>query len=664
MISNRFFEERQKAYSWAPAGKNALIIFVFAFIVFFCFSSCSKSDHRKRPLAAQGLLDLRSWDFEKDGIVELNGDWQFYPNQLLRSADFRENQSFALIKVPGSWDNFELNGRKIGVTGYATYRLQIQLVDRLPYQLGLRLLLIDSAYELEINGKLIYKNGKVGRDAADSMLSKSHGKVLLPLNSNSYEIVLRVSDYHYHEDGGIVYPILIGSMESLDQEEINEAYIEWFLIGILSIMGIYHLGLYFIRRNDTSPLWFGIFSLIMALRAMLTGSGFLYSISPVDIQWLMHKIEYLTFYFSVSFFVMYGYRLFTEEFHQAAIRLGIIISILFSLVVVFTPVIVYSGSLFWFQIFTFIIGVYTIACVAFAVRRKREGSVLFLAAWILFFAAVLNDILNSQLIIDTGVYFHFGFIAFIFLQSYLLSRKFSNAFTTVEKQSLELSRLASVKDEFLANLSHELRTPLTAIYAYSEMFENNNNPADLKEYGREIYSNSEKLISYMDDLMLLTRMESDIDLSKSGTDIREIISENIYKLSKLAAEKNISIQFHAGVVNEIQANKKYMSKAIHAVIKNAVVYNKENGTVIVSAQNDISMLKITVSDTGIGMAARHLPLIFDRFYRVDSSDTYEVSGVGVGLFLAKKIIEMHGGSISVKSEMDRGSEFTVRLPVE
>ncbi len=656
-------------YKIPELSVSSVVKTISAFLILaLSISSCAKQpafSGKISPRAVDGVIDLTLWDFEKDGPVQLNGGWMFYWKQLLKSADLKENQGHEIITTPGEWDDLVVNGQRIGAGGFATYRLKVLLPEALPNQLGLRIpsLAVQSAYELEINGKIINQIGKVGRDVTDSLLAKNHCIIPLPLNSNLFDIVLRVSNYHYSE-GGLINPVTVGPLVRLQQEELDQANISWLLIGILGIIGFYHLGLFFIRRKDTSPLWFGIFSLILALRSTLVGAAYIYNITPADIQWLILKIDYLSFYLAIPFFVLYINRLFPVEFRTIILRLIIVISILFSLFVVIAPPILYTRSLLGFEIFTFISGLYTIFVIIFAVIRKREGSVLFLTALVLFFATFVNDVLTTHHVLNTGVYLFEGFIAFIFLQSYLLSRKFSNAFTTVEKQSLELTRLANVKDEFLANLSHELRTPLTAIYAYGEMFEHNDDPADMKEYGREIYSNSEKLISYIDDLMLLTRMESDIDMSSSETDIKEIIAENIDKLSKLANEKNISILNLAGSVPEIQANKKYLSKAIHAIIKNAVVYNKENGTVVIAAQNDNNMMKINVTDTGIGIAAGHLPLIFDRFYRVDSSDTYEVSGVGVGLFLAQKIIEMHGGTIGVKSELGRGSEFMVELPVK
>ncbi len=633
-------------------------------IVFIHISSCGRqpeAGEKAPPRVENGVIDLMLWDFEKDGPIQLDGDWRFYWKELLRSIDIKENQPYEKITVPGIWNDFTVNGQKIGPTGYATYRLQIQLPEA-QNQLGLRLQSIPTNYELEINGKRIYQNGKVGKDSSNSILSKAFRTIALPLNSNSFDIVLRVSNFH-DKEGGLRDPLVIGSLARLEQSELNQIYIEWCLIGILAIMGMYHLGLYFIRRKDASPLYFGIFSLIMTLRSAQTGSHFLYNISPDHIHWLLYKIEYLTFYLALPVFLLYTYSLFSREFHRYAIRLIIVVCLLFSIFVTAVPSVVFTRFLTWFQIFALAAGLYTIVSITLAILRKRESSALFLSAWMLFFAAVINDILNNNLIINTGDYFHFGFIAFIFLQSYLLSRRFSKAFNTVEKQSLELAKLAGVKDEFLANLSHELRTPLTAIHAYGEMFEHNDDPADMKEYGREIFVNSEKLIGYVDDLMLLTRMETALDTSRVETDIKEIINENIDKINKLSVEKNISIQNKGEISDKIQADRKLLSKAIHAIIKNAVIYNRENGSVIVATEIHNGMLKITVSDTGIGISPRHLPLIFDRFYRVDSSDTYEVSGVGVGLFLAKKIIEMHGGSISVESEMGRGSQFTVELPL-
>ena len=114
-----------------------------------------------------------------------------------------------------------------------------------------------------------------------------------------------------------------------------------------------------------------------------------------------------------------------------------------------------------------------------------------------------------------------------------------------------------------------------------------------------------------------------------------------------------------------------LTKATAAIIKNAIVYNKQGGEVhiIIKARvlktldRTMHGIEIKVTDTGIGIAKEFQEKIFDKFFRVDSSLSYEVSGVGIGLFIAKKIIELHGGVIEVKSELGKGSEFTISLPL-
>jgi signal transduction histidine kinase len=313
-----------------------------------------------------------------------------------------------------------------------------------------------------------------------------------------------------------------------------------------------------------------------------------------------------------------------------------------------------------------------------AIKQKREGASIFLFGIILFALTVINDLLYSRIIINTGFYAPVGLVAFIFSQSYLLSARFSKAFSDakeamrmaeeqkqlVQTAKEEIERLGRTKDEFLANLSHEIKTPLVSIYGYSELITMEEDLSEsIKEYGLEIYSSAGRLNSYMDDVLLVTDLETNLQIDKKPTLLSTLIKNPIYQLESLMKEREIVLQISDISNFKVLCDGVLIERALNNILKNAIVYNKTKGTVKVEAIQTNGKLEINISDTGIGILPEYSDKIFDKFFRIDSSLSYEVSGVGLGLFLAKRIIELHGGSIRVLSELKKGSEFVIELNV-
>jgi signal transduction histidine kinase len=146
--------------------------------------------------------------------------------------------------------------------------------------------------------------------------------------------------------------------------------------------------------------------------------------------------------------------------------------------------------------------------------------------------------------------------------------------------------------------------------------------------------------------------------------MKTIIDEEISKLNNLMEGKSIHIDNVISDTTICQCDKKLITKAIHSIIKNSIIYNKDKGNIIISEKKDLAYTILSIHDTGIGIADDHKEKIFEKFFRVDSSLNYEIGGVGVGLYLAKKIVELHNGKVNVRSEFGKGTEFSILLPLK
>ncbi|HNB99837.1 MAG TPA: sensor histidine kinase, partial [Leptospiraceae bacterium] len=517
--------------------------------------------------------------------------------------------------------------------------------------------------------------GKVGKSEFDSSFSNLPKIIsLTPTESGEIEIILHVSNF-FLSNGGIFYNIYLGKLNYLEKMRENQLILDFFLFGSIGIMGFYHFGLFLLRRNDKSTLYFSIFCLLSSIRPFFVGERYISSLINPEFHIYLLKAEYLNVYMLAPFFLLFQVSLFKNDFSKLITRLLNTIFITFILLVIFTDSNLYTSTLSYWQILVLIVFLYILFCIFRAAFNKREGALPFLSGLLCVILASVNDILHVQEIIQTGYYFPIGLLVFIISQAYILSANFSNAFKQSEisreeaemqkklaqKREVEIKQLNKAKDEFLANLSHELKTPLTYIYMYSEILSTTNEKETVIGYAKDLLANSKKLKEYLEDLILITDLETNIQLNLEKKSLQELVRIELDKLNDLAKEKQVQIKLEIPKSIDVNVDKKIFGKAIYSILKNSIVFNKINGLISIGARFDEESIFLSITDTGIGIEKKYLDKIFDKFFRIDSSLSYKVSGVGIGLYLAKKTIELHQGHLTVLSELNIGSTFTIQI---
>lgn len=219
---------------------------------------------------------------------------------------------------------------------------------------------------------------------------------------------------------------------------------------------------------------------------------------------------------------------------------------------------------------------------------------------------------------------------------------------------------------FVADASHEFRTPLTSLKTSMEVALRDRK-ISLPEAKKLIKSNLEDvngMQSLANNLLSLANYQNNgKSLSFEKVDITELIENTKRKILPLAKEKNLDLEIKVSG-GFIFANKESLEQMMLIFLDNAVKYTPKEGKVMVSAKADKKHLIIQIKDTGIGISEKDLPLVFDRFYRGDQSRSKDkVSGFGLGLSLAKRIVEIHKGSVEVASSLGKGTTFTIKLPL-
>jgi len=220
----------------------------------------------------------------------------------------------------------------------------------------------------------------------------------------------------------------------------------------------------------------------------------------------------------------------------------------------------------------------------------------------------------------------------------------------------------SLRREFSANVSHELKTPLTTILGFSEMIHAGMvKEEDIITFTGKIKNEVQHLIQMIDDIMKLSKLdEHPEDKHFELFPLFPVMKQVALSYSDSAMENNIKIDVLGGDF-DFYANKSMIHEMLKNLVENAVKYNKPGGKILIEAAKKPEFVEITVQDTGIGIPEKHLPRIFERFYRVDSSRQRKTGGTGLGLSIVKHITLYHHGSISVKSKVDQGTTVTVLL---
>ncbi len=220
------------------------------------------------------------------------------------------------------------------------------------------------------------------------------------------------------------------------------------------------------------------------------------------------------------------------------------------------------------------------------------------------------------------------------------------------------------QDQFVSDASHELRTPLTALQTTNEVVlrKNKVSASDAKNIFQHNIEEVTKLKLLTDSLLNLAKTDN-TPLKLTSIDISSVVSDALNKVLDTALEKGITVDDKVPKLN-IKGDKDCLCRALVIILDNAIKYSPNESTIHITAQEDTKYAWISVRDEGIGIKAVHLPHIFERFYRADSSRSkHRVEGFGIGLALAKKIVGKHNGEIIAASTPGKGSTFTIRLPL-
>ncbi len=232
----------------------------------------------------------------------------------------------------------------------------------------------------------------------------------------------------------------------------------------------------------------------------------------------------------------------------------------------------------------------------------------------------------------------------------------------------EAQQALRVRDQFLSIAAHELKTPITSIMGTAQLLqrsaerEGNTNPRDTRRM-QLLTDQTRRLNRLLDSLLNLSRLEAgQLTIDQAEVNI-VALAQRVSEEMKLALESHM-IEFHSDETKlAICGDELRLEQVLQNLLQNAIKYSPDGGIIRIHVQFNNHMAEVSVTDQGIGISDEAMPFLFSRFFRADSPTAKQISGIGLGLYVVKEIVTMHGGSIQVVSTQNQGSTFTIRLPL-
>jgi len=630
----------------------------------FVHSSVSK------PIAAKGVIDLRAWNFAGQGPINLNGEYEFYwDHHVEPSKDVSSASAIpSYQEVPSSWDGTKIGGETLPGEGFVTYRLNILLQEG--QNLALWIPDIGTAYRLLVDGREAAQVGIPGTSGEST--EPDYYPLIVPVTSlrPRIELVFHVSNYHYRM-GGIWLPIRLGLADQIEREVEMQRALDLLLFGAILIIGFYNLALFVMRREDRSPLYLGVFCLLLATRLLTVGDRFLTRVLP-DIPFETYvRIEYLSWMLAVSAFAAFVSEVLPREFpRRASYVVHALIGLGFLFVMV-TPVDVFSHVVTPFQILTIVALIGGTGSFVLAVVHRREGAIILTFAYGVLFYAVVNDILVNQGFIDTVLLLDIGLLVFIFFQSILISYRFTRSFNTIETQSalLAASNLRLQTQEKLRRQAEsESETLQQATLSASRM-------ASVKLLSEGISALPEDSVHYaaaIRDLLIIAGPEGARKPVNLNDVIRDVIAQESLSGLISQAKIKISLDLSADLPDLLAAD------SVCAMVRGLLQYHVLRGSpgtrlLLTTHAEDGEARTLFYSDIPAGryiqlgiddpegsvLDPREMSHLFDE-QTVLSDNQAHADGLTMGLVWC--FVHEHGGGIDVLSLEGGGTRFEIYLP--
>lgn len=639
-------------------------------LMFLWLLGCSlptASASLKPPVAQKGVIDLRDWPLNTQGPVSLRGEWRFR---------WAEAGKPGLIEVPGRWER--LNHLPPWQTrfGEGEYSLKLLLAtDDLNQPLQLSSRLISTRFQCSINDQLVGQSGL----SLPGPIATSRQNVFRPFIPTQTELTLscRVSNDSY-VNSGILEPVMLGPVIGIQQERARRDNRLSLMLGFVLFIAIYHL-LLAALSPDRLLLWYGLNSLFnLIYYDFLYLNLFESNLGIADFE-LNLRVVRLMLYINPLFFNAYLSQLFPDEINQTWIRfnnlatLPLIIATLILPASLHAPTVLLHGLLLVSNMSMWLL------LMIQAARHHREGAWFFVVGMTTIIITALMDglfTLGFQTVPGQVIY---GFVVFLLSQALLIARRYTRARQESERLSVSLGQLAEslearveertrqlkaqtenvealsrFKDSISQMFIHDLKNPLAVIVAQQT--------PNIQAW-RRVRAAASQMQQLVLNLLDTSRYRQvGLQLNLRTQDFSELLSAALSELEYFASQRRLELLERIDAHYRLECDGELIRRVLVNLLSNAIRHAPTGSQIRLEAHQDQTGLLFSIHDQGPGITPDQQAQIFEPFVRFSAGEMTELASSGLGLSFCKLVLDAHGGSIGIDSEVGQGTRVWFRLP--
>ena len=600
----------------------AVLVILFALV--FSLSLPSKT-----MKAENGVIDLSKIDFGQRENYRLDGDWEFYWEQLLSYEDLQNKKPDLYADIPDTWNHYELNGGNLPGQGYATYRLHV--ITDLPEntQIGLRLNSFSSAFNLYINEALVASVGSIATDASEEIGKYKPQAVYFNVPASEFDIIIQVSNYEFAK-GGFWNSLYIGNVEHISDLNNYIIGVEIFLIGVLVIVAIFHLAIYLMKTELKSFLISSCLCLLTAVMIDTVGTNTIVGAIP----WLSLKAVIFLWYLSTNwvpfFLLQLTHELFKSKFSAITVKVYLIFSLAFQMFFILMSTSLFTQFADIADLHDFLGYICSALIVVIGVKKGYRDGLLNIFSMFVVLICFIHDSLNINNSINdpVGDILYIGLVIFIFLQMLIQVNRLKQVFENNTAMELKFLQ-AQIKPHFLYNAMNTFIS-----ISYSDIDKTRELMTNFGNYLRGSFD-------FMNESQFVT-LKSEIKLAEYYVSIEEARFQE-----RLEVEFDVDYDAREMVPNMV------LEPIIENAINHGVLPKEEGGHVDVSIKKEGKTLAFRVKDNGVGMKPEML-----------SSIIKQESVSGVGLYnINNRLIKLYGKGLEINSSPGEGTEVIWTVPI-
>lgn len=679
---------------------------LYILISFFTFSAQAKEQAIK---AERGVLDLREIKTPEHFLINLNGDWEFYWNRMLRPYDFHNGTIKPVYygNVPSYWTDYPSSGVKTGRFGYATYRLTILFPKGFNYPLAMDLPVFDSSYDIYLNNKYYGGNGTPGTTAEETKPEYRRNFFRINNASDTLTIIINVANFD-HRRGGFWLPVKLGTFNEVQKQLSSSWAAEWSVMSLLLGFSIFFLLFFILNPVEKLLGSFSLATIGLALRPLFTSHFLIYNIVDMNWTWVV-RFEYLLLYLVIIGWAWFAMHLYPSRFARISAWLITVIYLMAAVLTLFFPVYLFGYTILLYYPLMLVLECYLLFKSFMGTLRKNGLDFLYFLAFILLMAGGLHDLKVSLGRSDTSIGYLLTYIIvlFVFIQTALIMYKWIRAFNEKQKlqdelafvnrnledlvnertlelknrneeiekqnrqiaiQNKQLSDTIQLKNRIFSVIAHDLRSPVVNILYMLNLLKEKEYKEKYDTFANSSIQYAQLVISLLENMLVWGRDQEDkIKFSPEKRDLADIILTNLSIFKETSDKKEISVNF-TQVGNSIAYfDKDLLDIIIRNLLSNAVKYTPRGGRISILLKDkalDRDGIMLKICDNGVGIHETKQKYLFTATEIESTPGTENEKGTGLGLKLCYELVKINNGRISIESRVGEGTCFIIYLPMD